>query len=508
MGNFISSVRGLASHVVAPALEPPRSGPINALSRPGSGLSSPRWRSISNFCALSPGAMRYWLGSVLPWPRRIRLPDEEEGGAPDSTGGVLAAAGSVARSRLGVRRALLVGISYRGELLNTHKDVDRYSTLLLDSYGYALEDVVVMKDDPNLPADLQPTRENLLRELRRLTSGATSGDRFTFLFSGHSNQQRSRDLNEEDFQDEYLITIDDEIIIDNDLNDILVKPLPAGCSLFALLDTCHSGTLLDLPHYHCNSIYVPWRSKGRRRTKSWQNVTVRRNAGMVQDFFLPTNSVTREPQSITSVLAHHIAPSVNERPRPSAFAMFVSIPLSIDARVAPAPQELGASHLREHTLPASPRICASPESRFPCNGWCLNACTEIVESPTVVSLAACSDYQRTWEARDRSLTTEVCSFLEKNKSPSYRELMTHVNFMLHATSLELHAWTRGEKARLKREAALEERGSAVQSQSTGNVGSEKDTAHDKAVFEGEMDNFQTPLLSSLVPLNMHDRLQL
>ena len=41
----------------------------------------------------------------------------------------------------------------------------------------------------------------------------------------------------------------------------------------ALLDTCHSGTLLDLPHYHCNSVYVPWRSKGKRRTKSWQNVT-------------------------------------------------------------------------------------------------------------------------------------------------------------------------------------------------------------------------------------------
>ncbi|KAF8497040.1 hypothetical protein F5888DRAFT_1699779 [Russula emetica] len=44
-----------------------------------------------------------------------------------------------------------------------------------------------------------------------------------------------------------LITIDDEIIIDNELDDILVKPLPTGSSLFALLDTCHSGTLLDLP---------------------------------------------------------------------------------------------------------------------------------------------------------------------------------------------------------------------------------------------------------------------
>ncbi|KAF8496686.1 hypothetical protein F5888DRAFT_1701719 [Russula emetica] len=55
------------------------------------------------------------------------------------------------------------------------------------------------------------------------------------------------DLNVNSLAD--LITIDDEIIIDNqqELDDILVKPLPTGSSLFALLDTCHSGTLLDLP---------------------------------------------------------------------------------------------------------------------------------------------------------------------------------------------------------------------------------------------------------------------
>jgi hypothetical protein len=39
----------------------------------------------------------------------------------------------------------------------------------------------------------------------------------------------------------------------------------------AILDTSHSGTLLDLPHYNCNNIYVPWLSKGERRTKSYQN---------------------------------------------------------------------------------------------------------------------------------------------------------------------------------------------------------------------------------------------
>jgi len=176
----------------------------------------------------------------------------------------------------GRRRALLIGIAYHGELLNSHKDVDRYRDVLQGTYGYRAEDIVILKDDPALPAQFQPTRENILRELRHLVADAAPGDRFTFLYSGHSNQQRSKGLNEGDFKDEYLITIDDDIVVDNELNDILVKPLPAGCSLFALLDTCHSGSLLDLPPSHCNSAYVPRRSKCNRRTKSWQNVTVRR----------------------------------------------------------------------------------------------------------------------------------------------------------------------------------------------------------------------------------------
>ncbi len=41
--------------------------------------------------------------------------------------------------------------------------------------------------------------------------------------------------------------------------------------LQAVFDTPNLGTMLDLPHYHCNSVYVPWQSKGNRRTLTMLN---------------------------------------------------------------------------------------------------------------------------------------------------------------------------------------------------------------------------------------------
>ncbi|PCH35032.1 hypothetical protein WOLCODRAFT_139697 [Wolfiporia cocos MD-104 SS10] len=70
----------------------------------------------------------------------------------------------------------------------------------------------------------------------------------------------------------------DKLIVDNDLRKLLVDPLPVGAYLTAVLDSCHSGTLLDLKHYRCNTIYLPWVANGERKLRSrWENV-VRKDA--------------------------------------------------------------------------------------------------------------------------------------------------------------------------------------------------------------------------------------
>lgn len=39
-------------------------------------------------------------------------------------------------------------------------------------------------------------------------------------------------------------------ITDDIMHDIMVRPLPPGCRLTAVFDSCHSGTALDLPYIY------------------------------------------------------------------------------------------------------------------------------------------------------------------------------------------------------------------------------------------------------------------
>ena len=55
---------------------------------------------------------------------------------------------------------------------------------------------------------------------------------------------------EDDCMDETILPVDFKRhgqITDNEIFDIMVKDLPAGCRLTAVMDCCHSGTAMDLP---------------------------------------------------------------------------------------------------------------------------------------------------------------------------------------------------------------------------------------------------------------------
>lgn len=64
-----------------------------------------------------------------------------------------------------------------------------------------------------------------------------------------------------DGYDETLCPLDFEtqgMIVDDEINATIVRPLPYGVKLHAIIDACHSGTVLDLPFLCRMSRYVTY----------------------------------------------------------------------------------------------------------------------------------------------------------------------------------------------------------------------------------------------------------
>lgn len=84
-----------------------------------------------------------------------------------------------------------------------------------------------------------------------LVQGSQPGDSLIFHYSGHGSRQRNYNGDEVDGYDETLCPLDFEtqgMIVDDEINATIVKPLPLGAKLHAIIDACHSGTVLDLPY--------------------------------------------------------------------------------------------------------------------------------------------------------------------------------------------------------------------------------------------------------------------
>ncbi|KAL1920157.1 uncharacterized protein VTP21DRAFT_1303 [Calcarisporiella thermophila] len=154
----------------------------------------------------------------------------------------------------GVKRALLIGINYfgqKGELRGCINDVRNMKQFLL-SRGWREGDMVTLTDDQRDPKFI-PTKANIIAAMQWLVRNAQPNDSYFFHYSGHGGQARDLDGDEEDGMDETIYPLDHTsagMLTDDEMHYYLVKPLPAGCRLTALFDSCHSGSALDLPYMY------------------------------------------------------------------------------------------------------------------------------------------------------------------------------------------------------------------------------------------------------------------
>ncbi|KUI73678.1 Metacaspase-1 [Cytospora mali] len=155
----------------------------------------------------------------------------------------------------GKRKALLIGINYIGTsaaLRGCINDVQNVSNFLIENYHYKREDMVILTDDQANPV-LQPTKQNILRAMNWLVNGAQPNDSLFFHYSGHGGQTKDLDGDEEDGYDEVIYPVDFKQrghIVDDEIHAILVKPLQPGVRLTSIFDSCHSGSVMDLPYLY------------------------------------------------------------------------------------------------------------------------------------------------------------------------------------------------------------------------------------------------------------------
>ncbi|ESK89580.1 hypothetical protein Moror_8651 [Moniliophthora roreri MCA 2997] len=406
------------------------------------------------------------------------------------------------------KRALLIGVSGHltgqesvngdGILKGPHKDVTAMKNLLIEKYGYHPDDIIMLSETKH-PNQKQPTRDNILIEMHNLIKDAVAGDRFVFHYTGFATQVRDQGSRKETGWNNCLVPCDSTGESDD---DNLIKD-----DLVAILDSCHSATLLNLKHFRCNRVYVPWISKGRRQSDSLWNVNVRRQAALASIYQTEHDTdISRiPPQDFLAGLLDH-PPSPTASYRESGLNSSESASPVVRGRdnysdIGVESRTFGID--RQQFVGASPSIfnpeswlggpiMSEPIEEF-CDGFCrdLEMRTRIrmlqPEHGDVISLSACEDNQVAWD--ETSISQALVQLLREDPHPTFKDLMLKVSHTIHDGSLQMHQGTKAYKRARERWRLRKGRKRPPDGDTKGL----------------EMNNFQDPQLSSDKPIDMGKR---
>ncbi|KAL0948042.1 hypothetical protein HGRIS_010667 [Hohenbuehelia grisea] len=309
------------------------------------------------------------------------------------------------------RKALLVGIAHVNgtqSLRGPGRDVLGMKSLLIKQFGYQAADIVVLLDTwKNKSSHVMPTKENILVAIDNLVRDCQPGDQFVFHYSGHTDQQVNKDGTEEDGFDECIMT-QTGYILDDELKLRLVDPLCGGAQLVAILDTCHSETLLDLPHYHCNFVPIPTPESKETKVRQWCKPGF--NMKRLSSSLSPASASSSKKKSLSLDMN---VPKVWAIESPIRQIMSSPIDAQTPIAVALTRSDSGSSG-------------ASSQSHSLCRGVCVPS--DPGKLPRVVTISACKDSQFSWEDETGSCMTQVLiEVLKKHPNPNLRFVMEEIS---------------------------------------------------------------------------------
>jgi hypothetical protein len=148
------------------------------------------------------------------------------------------------------KKALLIGINYTGtnnELFGCINDVNGIKERIMQQGFTSINTITDL-------TSTKPTRVNILKEFTNLLLNSQSGDLLFFMYSGHGYYTLDRNSDEKDGYDELIVTSDLKSVTDDEFKTIIQKNLKQGVTLFAMFDSCFSGSMLDLKYQYMDSL--------------------------------------------------------------------------------------------------------------------------------------------------------------------------------------------------------------------------------------------------------------
>ena len=148
------------------------------------------------------------------------------------------------------KKALLTGINYLGTQNELKGCIDDINDIYDRISKKGFTDIIVLTDN----TVVKPTKQNILNAFTNLLVNSQQGDLLFWAHSGHGSYTLDTNGDEKTGYDQLIVSLDFNMISDDELKQLIQKNLKPGVTLFAMFDTCFSGSVLDLKYCYMDSL--------------------------------------------------------------------------------------------------------------------------------------------------------------------------------------------------------------------------------------------------------------